>query len=107
MFYSTSLNNSISKYYVKCLAVLIMKGKISYCRNTEHQKIISITFCFGRFDGCGLVETCCETVSSALQSSDSHLTELDLGGNHLQDSGVKLLSDGLKSSHGQLNILRV
>ncbi|KAL1246743.1 hypothetical protein QQF64_034325, partial [Cirrhinus molitorella] len=59
------------------------------------------------FDGCVLDETCCETVSSALQSSDCHLTELDLSSNHLQDSGVKLLYDGLKSSHRQLNILRL
>ncbi|XP_058625403.1 NACHT, LRR and PYD domains-containing protein 12-like isoform X2 [Onychostoma macrolepis] len=59
------------------------------------------------FDGCGLDEKCCETVSSALQSSDSHLTELDLGSNHLQDSGVKLLYDGLKSSYCQLNTLRL
>ncbi len=94
------------KYYVKDLVVLIMKGKRSYCRNTEHKKITSITFCFGRFDGCGLDETCCETVSSALQTSDCHLTELDLGSNHLQDSGVKLLYDGLKGSHCQLNTLR-
>ncbi|KAF4103763.1 NACHT, LRR and PYD domains-containing protein 12-like isoform X2 [Onychostoma macrolepis] len=59
------------------------------------------------FDGCGFDETCCETVSSALQSSNSHLTELTLGGNNLQDSGVKLLYDGLKSSHCQLNALRL
>ncbi|XP_073689381.1 NACHT, LRR and PYD domains-containing protein 12-like [Garra rufa] len=59
------------------------------------------------FNGCGLDETCCETISSALQSSDSHLTELDLGSNHLQDSGVKMIYDGLKSSHCQLNILRL
>ncbi|KAL1248147.1 hypothetical protein QQF64_023523, partial [Cirrhinus molitorella] len=57
------------------------------------------------FDGCGLNEACCETVSSALQSPDCHLTELDLSSNHLQDSGVKLLYDGLKSSYCQLNIL--
>ncbi|XP_058610651.1 NACHT, LRR and PYD domains-containing protein 3-like [Onychostoma macrolepis] len=59
------------------------------------------------FDSCGLDETCCETVSSALQSSNSHLTELDLGSNQLRDSGVKLLYDGLKSSHCQLSILRL
>ncbi|XP_067284789.1 NLR family CARD domain-containing protein 3-like [Pseudorasbora parva] len=59
------------------------------------------------FDDCSLDETCSETVSSALQSSDSHLRELDLSSNHLKDSGVKLLSDGLKSSHCQLNILRL
>ncbi|KAI2647034.1 NLR family CARD domain-containing protein 3 [Labeo rohita] len=39
------------------------------------------------FHGCGFDETCCETVSSALQESSSHLTELDLSNNHLQDSG--------------------
>ncbi|XP_059367812.1 NACHT, LRR and PYD domains-containing protein 3-like [Carassius carassius] len=60
------------------------------------------------FDGCGLDETCCETVSSALQSSNCHLTELNLSNNHLQDLGVKLLCDGLKNSpHCQLNILRL
>ncbi|KAF4116694.1 hypothetical protein G5714_004183 [Onychostoma macrolepis] len=58
------------------------------------------------FDGCGLDGTCCKTVSSALQSSNSHLTELNLGSNHLQVS-VKLLYDGLKSSHCQLNTLRL
>uniref|UniRef100_A0A8C1TKF2 NACHT, LRR and PYD domains-containing protein 12-like n=1 Tax=Cyprinus carpio TaxID=7962 RepID=A0A8C1TKF2_CYPCA len=59
------------------------------------------------FDSCGLDETCCETVSSALQTSNSHLTELDLSSNNLKDSGVKLLYDGLKSSHCRLNILRL
>ncbi|XP_059413435.1 NACHT, LRR and PYD domains-containing protein 3-like isoform X2 [Carassius carassius] len=59
------------------------------------------------FDSCGLDKTCWETVSFALQSSNSHLTELDLSSNDLQDSGVKLLYDGLKSSHCRLNILRL
>ncbi|XP_058628736.1 NACHT, LRR and PYD domains-containing protein 12-like isoform X2 [Onychostoma macrolepis] len=59
------------------------------------------------FDSCGFDETCCETVSSALQSSNAHLTELDLSNNDLKDSGVKLLSDGLKSPHCRLNILRL
>ncbi|KAF4114268.1 NACHT, LRR and PYD domains-containing protein 3-like [Onychostoma macrolepis] len=59
------------------------------------------------FDGCGFDETCCETVSSALQSSNSHLTELDLSSNHLQDSGVKMIYEGLKSPHCRLNILRL
>ncbi|XP_067222610.1 NACHT, LRR and PYD domains-containing protein 3-like isoform X2 [Chanodichthys erythropterus] len=59
------------------------------------------------FDGCGLDETCCETASSVLQSSNSHLRELNLSSNHLKDSGVRQLSDGLKSSECKLNILRV
>ncbi len=55
--------------------------------------------------GCNLTGQLCEIVSSALQSSNSVLRELDLSNNDLQDSGVKLLSDGLKSPNGQLQIL--
>ncbi|XP_073683742.1 NACHT, LRR and PYD domains-containing protein 3-like [Garra rufa] len=55
---------------------------------------------------CSLTNQCCESLSSSLQSLNS-LRELDLSHNDLQDSGVKLLCDGLKSSHCQLNILRL
>ncbi|XP_016118045.1 NACHT, LRR and PYD domains-containing protein 3-like, partial [Sinocyclocheilus grahami] len=56
--------------------------------------------------GCDLTGQHCEIVASALQSSNS-LRELDLSNNDLQDSGVKLLCAGLKSSNCQLNILRL
>ncbi|CAM4642809.1 unnamed protein product [Leuciscus chuanchicus] len=59
-----------------------------------------------RLSICNLTGQCCESLSSILQSSNS-LRELDLSNNDLQDSGVKLLSDGLKSSYCQLNILRL
>uniref|UniRef100_A0A8C1S4B4 Uncharacterized protein n=1 Tax=Cyprinus carpio TaxID=7962 RepID=A0A8C1S4B4_CYPCA len=57
--------------------------------------------------GCDLSDQHCEIVSSALQSSNCVLRELDLSNNDLQDSGVKFISDGLKSPNCQLQILRL
>ncbi|XP_067283776.1 NACHT, LRR and PYD domains-containing protein 3-like [Pseudorasbora parva] len=57
--------------------------------------------------GCGLSDQCCESLSSALQSPNSYLRELDLSNNDIQDSGVKLLSVGLMSPNCHLNILRL
>uniref|UniRef100_A0A673FXA0 FISNA domain-containing protein n=1 Tax=Sinocyclocheilus rhinocerous TaxID=307959 RepID=A0A673FXA0_9TELE len=93
--------------------ILLMSEKVldefnpkRFTSQENYERLIPAMRCCRKalFDSCGLDETCCETVSSALQSSDSHLTELDLGNNHLQDSGVKLLYDGLKSSHCHLQI---
>ncbi|KAI2647535.1 NLR family CARD domain-containing protein 3 [Labeo rohita] len=55
--------------------------------------------------GCCPFDQHSETVCSALQSSNSHLKVLSLCINDLKDSGVNLLSYGLKSLNCQLEIL--
>ncbi|ROI16413.1 NLR family CARD domain-containing protein 3 [Anabarilius grahami] len=59
------------------------------------------------FADCNLIDQCCESVASALQSSNCPVRVLDLSNNDLQDSGVKLLSDGLKSQNCQLEIMKL
>uniref|UniRef100_A0AAY5ERY8 NACHT domain-containing protein n=1 Tax=Electrophorus electricus TaxID=8005 RepID=A0AAY5ERY8_ELEEL len=56
---------------------------------------------------CNLGEKTCENLGSALQLTNSILRALDLTNNDLHDSGVTLLSAGLKSSHCKLEILRL
>uniref|UniRef100_A0A8C5G819 B30.2/SPRY domain-containing protein n=1 Tax=Gouania willdenowi TaxID=441366 RepID=A0A8C5G819_GOUWI len=47
----------------------------------------------------------CAALSSVLSSQSSSLKHLDLNNNQLQDSGVKLLCEGLKSPHCELDSL--
>ncbi|XP_078117512.1 NACHT, LRR and PYD domains-containing protein 3-like [Sander vitreus] len=57
--------------------------------------------------GCLISEEGCSSLVSALSSNPSHLRALDLSYNHPGDSGVKLLSAGLKDPLWRLETLRV
>ncbi|XP_051726851.1 uncharacterized protein LOC127500029 isoform X42 [Ctenopharyngodon idella] len=47
---------------------------------------------------CDLTEESCSALASVLSSDSSYLKDLDLSNNNLQDSVVKLFSDGLKNN---------
>ncbi|KAK2855803.1 hypothetical protein Q5P01_004538 [Channa striata] len=60
-----------------------------------------------RLTGCEVSWRSCEALSTILSSQSSSLKELDLSNNDLKNTGVKLLSDGLKSPYCKVETLRL
>ncbi|CAI5638912.1 unnamed protein product [Oreochromis niloticus] len=86
-------NNNVHDSGVKLLSGAV---ETPQCR----LKTLSLSGCLVTADGCTFL-------ASALSSNPSHLKELDLSYNHPGDSGIKLLSSGLKNPRWRLKTLRV
>ncbi|XP_062395898.1 ribonuclease inhibitor-like [Sardina pilchardus] len=60
-----------------------------------------------RLNQCQLSKESCEMIASVLQGTPSHLRELDMSDNDLQDEGVELLCVGLRDPQCKLETLRL
>ncbi|XP_051977470.1 uncharacterized protein LOC127639456 [Xyrauchen texanus] len=67
--------------------------QLSLVMDDSHSKLKKL-----RLEKCDLTKESCSALATVLSSDSSSLRELDLSNNKLQDSGVKLLSDGLQSN---------
>uniref|UniRef100_A0A3B1IK45 FISNA domain-containing protein n=1 Tax=Astyanax mexicanus TaxID=7994 RepID=A0A3B1IK45_ASTMX len=73
-----------------------------------YRRLLPVLFLiFRSLAGANLTDESCESLASVLQSSNSHLTELDLSFNSLGDLGVKLLCTGLSDPHCKLEKLNL
>ncbi|XP_051788829.1 NACHT, LRR and PYD domains-containing protein 3-like [Erpetoichthys calabaricus] len=60
-----------------------------------------------RLSSCGLTSGCCQAFSSVLSADCTHLNELWLGENNLEDLGVCMLCQGLRNQNCKLEKLRL
>uniref|UniRef100_A0A672NLK8 Uncharacterized protein n=1 Tax=Sinocyclocheilus grahami TaxID=75366 RepID=A0A672NLK8_SINGR len=74
---------------------------LSDLKDNPHYKLETL-----KLRDCGVTDEGCAALASALRSDPSHLRELDLSGNELRFSDVKLLSDLKDDPHYKLKTLK-
>ncbi|XP_067222149.1 NLR family CARD domain-containing protein 3-like [Chanodichthys erythropterus] len=77
---------------------------ISDLKHDPHYKLEKLFY--RELNDCGVTDEGCAALTSALRSNPSHLRILDLSGNNLGQSGVKLLSDLKDNPHYKLAKLK-
>ncbi|KAF4097465.1 hypothetical protein G5714_021473 [Onychostoma macrolepis] len=75
-------------------------NQISALLQDKHCKLNTLILC-----GCRITEKQCLILTSALKSNPSHLRELNLSGNQIENTGVNHLCDVLKDSRCKLERL--
>uniref|UniRef100_A0A671RXG4 Uncharacterized protein n=1 Tax=Sinocyclocheilus anshuiensis TaxID=1608454 RepID=A0A671RXG4_9TELE len=80
---------------------------VLFCQAFIHKtkQLLKSVIVLYRLSYCGVTDEGCAALASALRSNPSQLRELDLTRNDVGDSGVKLLSDGLKDPRCKLERL--
>lgn len=78
-----------------------MRSYVPLAENPDRQLFLLLSL-----SSCNLSERSCEALSGLLSSPSCSLRELDLSHNDLQDSGVKMLCNALRSPDCHLETLR-
>uniref|UniRef100_A0A8B9H2E9 NACHT LRR and PYD domain-containing protein n=1 Tax=Astyanax mexicanus TaxID=7994 RepID=A0A8B9H2E9_ASTMX len=99
--------HSLKSYITVSCHPTELKNQGSACISVYCQNIPFIFILLNGYDSWDTRPISCADLVSALMQRTSSLRELDLSNNKLQDTGIELISVGLKKEHCKVEILRL